>query len=102
MDHISIVVRSLEASGKFYDAVLGTLGWKRIMNFPYMIAYGPAAPVFFIVQKPEADVKASQLGGVHFAFSAPNPDAVKTCYETAIANGATDNGPAGPRPAVRS
>ena len=43
LHHVSIGVADVERAAKFYDAVLGALGFKRTAQYlPYAIAYGPS------------------------------------------------------------
>ena len=49
LHHVSVGVTDVERAAKFYDAVLGTLGYKRVMEYlPYAIAYGDSGPSFWI------------------------------------------------------
>ena len=45
--HVSVDVSELETSGRFYDAVLGSLGWRRHIDNPDVVAWGIVRPVFF-------------------------------------------------------
>jgi catechol 2,3-dioxygenase-like lactoylglutathione lyase family enzyme len=48
LDHLSIQCADMTASAAFYDAVLGTLGGQRIMDFGDAIGYGvPPRPDFW-------------------------------------------------------
>jgi catechol 2,3-dioxygenase-like lactoylglutathione lyase family enzyme len=40
IDHVSINVRDLNASGAFYDAVLGAIGLARVVAKPETIGFG--------------------------------------------------------------
>jgi catechol 2,3-dioxygenase-like lactoylglutathione lyase family enzyme len=98
LHHVSVGVADVERAAQFYDAVLGTLGYKRIMEFmPYAIAYGEAAPSFWI-QLPNNQQSPSVGNGAHIGFSARSKLAVDAFHHAAIANGGTDNGAPGPRP----
>ena len=49
LHHVSVGVRDVERAAKFYDAVLGALGYRRVMEFlPYAIGYGEAHPTFWV------------------------------------------------------
>lgn len=96
MSHVSIGVRDFARATAFYDAVLKTLGAKRIMDFPGAVAYGKELPEFW-VQTP-IDGKAASVGnGTHFGFLATSKEMVHAFYEAAIAAGAKDDGPPGGR-----
>jgi len=47
LHHVSVGVADVERAALFYDAVLGALGYKRVMEYlPYALAYGETAPSF--------------------------------------------------------
>ncbi|HKD20524.1 MAG TPA: VOC family protein [Rhizomicrobium sp.] len=98
LHHVSVGVTDVERAAKFYDAVLGTLGYKRVMEFmPYAIAYGESGPSFWI-QLPANQQAASVGNGAHIGFSARTKLAVDAFHHAAMANGGMDNGAPGPRP----
>ncbi|MDE2493122.1 MAG: VOC family protein [Alphaproteobacteria bacterium] len=98
LHHVSVGVREVERAAAFYDAVLGALGYKRIMEFlPYAVAYGDENPSFW-VQLPHNQQMASVGNGVHIGFIARSKDAVRRFHSAAIANGGTNDGEPGPRP----
>lgn len=97
MSHVSLGTNDLERAGKFYDAVLATIGAKRIMEHPGAIAYGKMFPEFW-VQTPFDEKEAMTANGVHFGFMAASKEAVEAFWEAALANGAAADGEPGPRP----
>jgi catechol 2,3-dioxygenase-like lactoylglutathione lyase family enzyme len=98
LHHVSLGVRDVERAAAFYDAVLGALGYKRIMEFlPYAVAYGDDSPSFW-VQLPHNQQAASVGNGVHIGFIAHNKNAVHRFHSAALANGGTNDGQPGPRP----
>ena len=99
LDHISIGVSDLAASGEFYDAALAPLGHARVLEKGIGFAYGPGpgrAGMMFWIVGPDAEVAPSR--GSHVAFSAENPAAVDAFHVAALAAGARDNGAPGLRP----
>ena len=44
IDHISIAVRDLEATGRFYQTVLGTLGYERLRVQADTLGFGKRYP----------------------------------------------------------
>ncbi len=91
--HASVGATDLERSGRFYDAVLGALGWRRHVDDEERIGWGIVRPVFF------ASVDGSAgVGSGHICFSASGISAVKGAHEGGIAAGGTDDGTPGPRP----
>lgn len=94
--HTSIGVRDVEKSGVFYDAVLATVGAKRIADYGHAIAYGKAFPEFW-VQVPYDSGTPGIGNGTHFAFFANSKEEVRAFYAAALRAGATDDGQPGPR-----
>ncbi len=97
LSHISLGTNNFEQAVAFYDRVLSTLGCKRIMEHPGAIAYGKVYPEFWI-GVPHDDQVATVGNGTHIGFIAPTKESVHDFYEAAIAAGAQDDGPPGPRP----
>jgi catechol 2,3-dioxygenase-like lactoylglutathione lyase family enzyme len=96
MSHVSIGTNDFAASVKFYDRALEALGAKRVLEHPGAVAYGKLYPEFW-VQTP-IDGKPAIVGnGTHFGFVAANKQAVDLFYRAALAAGAKDEGPPGPR-----
>lgn len=97
MSHVSVGTSDLARAVAFYDAVLAVLGCKKLFEFPGAVAYGKRFPEFW-VQTPIDGQPPSPGNGVHFGFIAPSKEAVHAFHEAALAAGATDDGPPGPRP----
>jgi catechol 2,3-dioxygenase-like lactoylglutathione lyase family enzyme len=91
--HVSVDANDLELSGRFYDAVLGSLGWRRHIDNAELVAWGIVRPVFFAA----ARHPAGGVGG-HVCFAASGIPAVKAAWEGGIREGGTDDGAPGPRP----
>ena len=91
--HASVTASDLARSGRFYDSVLGALGWRRHIDDDHVIAWGIVRPVFFVSNRREAEP-----GGGHVAFSASGISAVKAAWEGGTRAGGTDDGTPGPRP----
>lgn len=99
LDHVSIGVSDLAASGAFYDAVLAPLAYARAVERGIGIAFGPGPGregVMFWIVRPDAEIKAAR--GSHVAFSAASRTAVDDFHAAALAAGARDNGAPGLRP----
>lgn len=97
MSHVSIGTNDFDRATAFYDAVLATVGAKRVMEHPGAAAYGKQFPEFW-VQVPGDGAKAAPANGIHFSFFAPSQAAVEAFWNAAIAAGATPDGEPGPRP----
>lgn len=96
IDHLSIGVRELARTRRFYDAVLGALGARCQSNGDGYLGYGVDAVQFWIyaAERPVPDDKAS---GLHFCFTARTRQAVDAFHAAAMANGGRDNGEPGLR-----
>jgi catechol 2,3-dioxygenase-like lactoylglutathione lyase family enzyme len=98
LHHVSVGVRDVARAAEFYDPVLATLGYKRVMEFmPYGIGYGEKLPEFWI-QLP-ADKSFYTVGnGVHIGFGAKSKEAIDAFHRAALGAGGTNEGEPGPRP----
>jgi catechol 2,3-dioxygenase-like lactoylglutathione lyase family enzyme len=84
LDHVSIQCSDVAESATFYDAVLGTLGGGRVMDFGHTIGYGTEGrPDFWI----GAQATGTGFRESHLAFSAPDQAAVRAFFDTATALG---------------
>jgi catechol 2,3-dioxygenase-like lactoylglutathione lyase family enzyme len=96
-DHISIGVRDIAATQRFYDAVLKPLGFSRLSSGETSLGYGKEAVGLWIYAT-QHPVPADTRSGLHVCFAAPSPKAVNAFYAAAMEAGGKDNGKAGPRP----
>jgi catechol 2,3-dioxygenase-like lactoylglutathione lyase family enzyme len=96
LSHVSIGVRDLANSRRFYDAALEPLGYKCLVEGPEYLGYGAEAPEFWLlaVKRP---VPANNESGLHFCFDAPRRTAVDEFHRAATGAGGSDNG----RPGLR-
>jgi catechol 2,3-dioxygenase-like lactoylglutathione lyase family enzyme len=98
LHHVSVGVADVERAAKFYDEVLGALGYKRSAQFlPYAVAYGEGISELWIGQ-PHDQGAPSPGNGTHIGFSARTKGAVDKFHAAALENGGTDEGEPGPRP----
>ncbi len=96
IDHTGIGVADVARSAAFYDAALGALGYRRVMQLPETdgsdaVAYGLTRPSFWIDRFHPHGVKQ------HTAFVAPSREHVNAFHAAALAAGGTDNGAPGLR-----
>ncbi len=96
VSHISVGTNDFDRAVTFYDRVLPVLGARRVMQHPGAVAWGRDAPEFW-VQTPIDGRPASVGNGTHLGFIATSKDAVHAFYDAALAAGAKDDGPPGPR-----
>jgi catechol 2,3-dioxygenase-like lactoylglutathione lyase family enzyme len=97
MSHVSIGTNDFDRAAAFYDAVLATVGAKRIMEHPGAIAWGKQYPEFWL-QVPIDGRPATTGNGTHIGFLAASKEAVQAFYDAALKAGAKGDGPPGPRP----
>lgn len=95
IDHVSIPVSDLEASKAFYDAVLGVLGFARLIERAATIGYGKRYPEFWLNLR---ESPTSPDSGHHVCLRAPNSEIIQGFYDSALANGGSDDGAPGLRP----
>ena len=82
----------------YYDALMGELGAKRIMDFETFVVWGKGkgGPGLALVQ-PYNKKPATAGNGTMVAFQAENPAQVDALYKKAMSLGSTDEGPPGDR-----
>ena len=97
IDHVSVNVRDLGASGAFYDAVLGTIGLARVVVKAGTIGFGKTYPEFWLNARP-GSAPAAADSGTHICLRARTTDAVDAFHEAAIGVGGSDDGQPGMRP----
>jgi len=96
LDHVSIGVGDIERSRRFYDTVLATLGYKRMMDVEATSGYGRDTAVYWIALA-DRPVPPDPESGLHFCFTAPTRAGVDAFYAAALKAGGVDNGKPGLR-----
>ena len=96
--YATVGTNDLPRAAAFYDQMLALLGAKRFMEFETFIAWqvAPDKPGF-AVTKPYDGKPATVGNGTMIAFAVDSKELVHQVYDKAIALGAKDEGPAGPR-----
>jgi catechol 2,3-dioxygenase-like lactoylglutathione lyase family enzyme len=84
LDHLSIQCDDADASAAFYDAVLATIGGRRVLDLGMTIGYGVDFPSFWIGARQTGDGFRES----HIAFRAPSREAVDAFRDAAVAQGA--------------
>lgn len=97
VSHVSVGVTDLHRAGVFYDAVLATIGARRIMEHGVGIGFGRSFPEFW-ASHPHDGKRAVVGNGTHICFNAPDPEAVAAFHAAGLAAGGFDDGSPGPRP----
>lgn len=96
--YVTLGTNDMEKSALFYDALLGELGAKRLMESETFIAWAanPGQPGICLT-KPYDGNPATIGNGTMVAISANSPEQVDALYKKAMELGATDEGEPGPR-----
>ncbi len=97
IDHISIAVREIRASGRFYDALLAPLGMRRVRETAKTVGYGKTYPEFWLNERPQLK-PASADSGAHICLRAPDMESVDAFHAAALAAGAQSDGAPATRP----
>jgi len=97
IDHVSIAVRDLDAMGRFYEAVLGTLGHAKLRDQADTLGFGKRYPEFWLNHRP-ATALASADSGHHVCLRAANMQAVEAFHKAALRWGGSCDGAPGWRP----
>ena len=100
ISHITLGTNDKARSARFYDAVLGAIGFTRLPKPPEKpLAYERDGQMPTIYIYTPADGKPATWGnGTHVAFIAETRRQVHEFHERALANGGADEGAPGPRP----
>src|SRR3984893_14703609 len=90
--HVSIGVRDIDRSKRFYDAVLEPLGYKclRAARTLQGYGYGRDSIALWVVQA-EHPVPTDEKSGLHFCFAAENAAAVDAFHAAGLRLGGQDN-----------
>jgi catechol 2,3-dioxygenase-like lactoylglutathione lyase family enzyme len=100
LGYVTIGANDIEASGKFYDAVFAAIGSERKSSEGGWLFYGPIGGEGMVGLCSPFDKKPATGGnGSMLAYKAASTDAVKAAYAAALANGGSDEGAPGFRPA---
>lgn len=98
IDHFGISTSDFQKAISFYETVLSTLGYKKLMTIEgKAVGFGDRFPTFWLAPGRNPNSTNSR-SGIHIAFAAKSRQKVDEFYQTALKHGATDNGPPGLRP----
>ena len=62
IDHVSIAVRDLDRAARFYETVLGAIGYGKLEVRPATVGFGKAYPEFWINLRPSMGEIANDCG----------------------------------------
>ena len=96
--YVTLGTNDLPRAARFYDALLGTIGGKRLMEHETFIAWGtgPSSPMLSVTL-PFDQQPATVGNGVMVALHVDSKAKVDAVYKKALELGAKDEGPAGAR-----
>ena len=96
--YVTLGTNDIQRAGRFYDALLGELGARRMMEMETFIAWTtrPGSPGLSVV-KPFDGRPATIGNGVMVALVVDSPDQVRALHRKALELGAHDEGAPGPR-----
>jgi catechol 2,3-dioxygenase-like lactoylglutathione lyase family enzyme len=97
IDHVSIAVRDLDRAARFYQAVLGAVGYEKLVVRPRTVGFGKRYPEFWL------NLRASMApvedeSGAHAALRVRTTELVDTFHAAALAAGGASDGAPGLRP----
>jgi catechol 2,3-dioxygenase-like lactoylglutathione lyase family enzyme len=101
IDHVSIEVRDLKASARFYEKLLAPLGMTRVRERAGRVGFGKTYPEFWVNER-SIHTPPAYDSGAHIALRAVTTAAVDAFHATAVAEGAQSDGAPGMRPEYSS
>ena len=96
LNHVSIGVRDIARTKRFYDAALAPLGYMAVSAGETSLGYGNEAVALWI-SATDRPVPVDEKSGLHFCFDAPTRKSVATFHAAALGVGGQDNGKPGLR-----
>ena len=96
IDHISIGVREIPRTKRFYDAALKPLGYACLSEDDASLGYGKDKVMVWI-SAAARPVPADPESGLHICFTAPTRASVDAFHGAALTAGGKDNGKPGLR-----
>jgi len=100
IDHISVAVSDLSRSTRFYEKVLGTIGYELLVVRGSTVGFGKQYPEFWLNARPDM-APLPVDNGSHICLRVRSTHLVDAFHAAAIANGGSSNGAPGLRPHER-
>jgi catechol 2,3-dioxygenase-like lactoylglutathione lyase family enzyme len=94
--HVSAGTNDIKRARTFYEPLMSLIGFRILTSSDKAVHFG-SSDIVFSLETPINGLPATSGNGVHIAFQAPDRQTVRRFYESAIANGATDEGAPGLR-----
>jgi catechol 2,3-dioxygenase-like lactoylglutathione lyase family enzyme len=97
IDHVSVGVRDLERSARFYEQALAPLGLSPLVTRPATVGFGKAYPEFWINLR-GGMTPVPHDSGIHICLRARSTGEVDAFHTAALAAGGRSDGAPGLRP----
>jgi catechol 2,3-dioxygenase-like lactoylglutathione lyase family enzyme len=97
IDHVSVAVRDLDQSARFYQAVLGAIGYEQLETRPHTVGFGKKYPEFWINLRATMATVADD-SGAHVGLRVRATELVDAFHAAALAAGGSCDGAPGLRP----
>jgi len=94
--HVSVGTNDIKRARAFYEPLMFLIGFRILKSSDKAVHFG-SSDIVFSLETPINGLPATPGNGVHIAFQAPDRQTVRRFHETAMANGATDEGAPGIR-----
>jgi catechol 2,3-dioxygenase-like lactoylglutathione lyase family enzyme len=96
IDHVSVAVSDLDAGTRFYEAVLGVIGYRKLESRARTVGFGKDYPEFWINLRTAMAPLAADFGA-HVGLRARTAEIVDAFHATALAAGGQSDGAPGRR-----
>ena len=97
IDHVSVAVSDLSAAMRFYEAVLGAIGYSALDIRGSTVGFGKKYSEFWLNARPDM-APLPEHPGAHVCLRVRSIELVDAFHAAALANGGSSNGPPGLRP----
>jgi catechol 2,3-dioxygenase-like lactoylglutathione lyase family enzyme len=94
--HVSVGTNDIMRARAFYEPLMALIGFRLLKASDKAVHFG-SSYIVFSLETPINGLPATSGNGVHIAFQAPDRQTVRRFYESALANGAIDEGAPGIR-----
>jgi predicted lactoylglutathione lyase len=96
--YVTVGTNDFDKAAKFYDALFGEMGAKRLMDFGTFVMWGVTLAVPGVALTKPYDKKSATIGnGTMVALACDSKEKVDKLYQKAIALGGSDEGKPGAR-----
>ena len=96
IDHVSIAVRDLAGCGRFYEVVLASLGFSKLVARAGTIGFGKRYPEFWLNER-RAMTSLDPDSGTHICLRAADRPSVDAFHAAALRAGGSSDGAPGLR-----